>query len=103
MSHLNHFCAVLGPKPPEEQSFAADPTSKELAPLVCHQAQSMVESSLKLGCNRWWRPLDSAVLEPLRQEIKTAKSEIEKIDEELKMEGLPYQRRNELGERKYEL
>ena len=103
MSNLNHFCAVLGPKPPDEQSFATDPTSRELAPLVCHQAKSMVESSLKLGCDRWWKPLDAAVLEPLRQEIKTAKSEIEKIDEELKTEGLPYQRRNELGERKHEL
>jgi hypothetical protein len=103
MSHLNHFCAVLGPKPPNEQSLATDPTSKELAPLVCHQAKSMVESSLKLGCDRWWRPLDDAVLEPLWQEIKTAKAEIEKIDEELKAEGLPFQRRNELGERKHEL
>ena len=103
MSHLNHLCAVLGPKPPEEQSFATDPTSKELAPLVCHQARGMVESSLKLGCDRWWKLLDAAVLEPLRQEIKTAKIEIEKIDEELKAEGLPFQRRNELGERKYDL
>jgi hypothetical protein len=103
MSNLNHFCAVLGPKPPDEKSFAADPTSKELAPLVCHEATSMVEGSLKLGCDRWWKPLDAAVLEPLRQEIKTAKGEIEKIDEELKAEGLPFQRRNELGERKHEL
>jgi len=103
MSHLNHFCAVLGPKPPDETSLATDPTSKELAPLVCAQAKSTVESSLKLGCDRWWKPLDDAVLEPLRQEIKTAKGEIEKIDEELKAEGLPFQRRNELGERKHEL
>ena len=103
MSSLNHFCAVLGPKPPDEKSFSTDPTSKELAPLVCHQAKSMVESSLKLGCDRWWRPLDAAVLEPLRQQIKTAKAEIETIDEELKTEGLPYQSRNELGERKHEL
>ena len=103
MSNLNHFCAVLGPKPPDEKSFATDPTSKELTPLVCHEAKSMVESSLKLGCDRWWKLLDDAVLEPLRQEIKAAKAEIEKIDEELKTEGLPFQRRNELGERKHEL
>ncbi len=103
LSNLNHFCAVLGPKPPDQTSFTTDPTSRELAPLVCHQAASMVESSLNLGCDRWWKPLDAAVLEPLRQEIKTAKAEIEKIDEELKTEGLPFQRRNELGERKHEL
>jgi len=103
LSHLNHFCAVLGPKPPDEKSLATDPTSKELAPLVCCQAKSMVKDSMKLGCDRWWKPLDVAVLEPLRQEIKTAKAEIEKIDEELKTEGLPFQRRNELGERKHEL
>lgn len=103
MSNLNHFCAVLGPKPPDEKSIATDPTSKELAPLVCHEANNMLESSLKLGCDRWWKPLDAAVLEPLRQEIKSAKEEIEKIDGELKTEGLPYQRRNELGERKHEL
>jgi hypothetical protein len=103
MSNLNHFCAILGPKPPDEKSIATDPTSKELAPLVCHEAKSMVESSLKLGCDRWWKPLDAAVLEPLRQEIKTSKVEIEKIDDELKTEGLPFQRRNEIGERKHEL
>ena len=103
LSNLNHFCAVLGPKPLDEKTFATDPTSKELAPLVCNQAKSIVESSLKLGCARWWKPLDDAVLEPLRQEIKTDKEEIEKIDEELKTEGLPFQRRNELGERKHEL
>jgi hypothetical protein len=62
-----------------------------------------VESSLTLGCDRWSKLLDAAVLEPLRQEIKTSKGEIEKIDEELKTEGLPYQRRNELGESKHEL
>jgi hypothetical protein len=103
LSNLNHFCAVLGPKPPDETFFVTDPTSKELAPVVCHEATSMVESSLELACDRWWKPLDEAVLEPLRQEIKTAKEEIEKIDEELKTEGLPFQRRNELGERKHEL
>jgi len=103
MSNLNHFCAVLGPNPPDEKSLSTDPTNKELAPLVCNQAKSMVEGSLKLGCDRWWKPLDETVLEPLRQEIKTAKEEIEKIDEELKAEGLPFQRRNELGERKHEL
>jgi len=103
MSNLNHFCAVLGPKTPDEKSFVTDPTSKELAPLVCQEAKSMVENSLKLGCDRWWRLLDAAVLEPLRKEIKTAKLEIEKIDEELETEGLPFQRRNELGERKHEL
>lgn len=103
LSNLNHFCAVLGPNPPDEKSLAADPMSKELAPLVCHEAKSMVERSLELGCDRWWKPLDAAVLEPLRQEIKAAKGEIEKIDEELKTEGLPFQRRNELGERKHEL
>ena len=103
LSHLNHFCAVLGPKPPDEQSFTTDPTSKELASVICHEAKSMVESSLKLGCDRWWKLLDAAVLEPLRQEIKITKEEIEKIDEELKAEGLQFQRRNELGERKHEL
>jgi hypothetical protein len=103
MSNLNRFCAVLGPTPPDEKTLPADPTSKELAPLVYNQAKRMVESSLKLGCARWWKPLDDAVLEALRQESKTAKEEIEKIDEELKSEGLPFQRRNELGERKHEL
>lgn len=103
LSHLNHFCAVLGPKPPPEESFDADPTSKELAPLVAAQSRAMVEGALRLGCDRWWRPLDEAVFEPLRQEIKTAKAEIERIDEELETEGLPFQRRNELGERKHEL
>jgi hypothetical protein len=103
MSNLNHFCAVLGPKSPDEKSMDTDPTSKDFAPLVCQEAQGLVEGSLKLGCDRWWRPLDAAVLEPLRQEIKAAKAEIETIDEELKTEGLPYQRRNELGELKHEL
>jgi hypothetical protein len=103
MSHLDHFCAVLGPKPPSEQSFATDPTSKELAPLVCSQARTMVETSLRLGCDRWWKLLDVAVLEPLLQEVKTAKSEIEELDEELKAEGLPFQRRNEVGERRHGL
>jgi hypothetical protein len=103
MSNLNHFCAVLGPKPPEEKSLDTDPTSTELALLVCHEAESMVEGSLKLGCNRWWRPLDAAVLEPLRQQIKIAKNEIDDIDDELNSEGLQFQRRNELGERKHEL
>jgi FtsZ-binding cell division protein ZapB len=103
LSHLDHFCAVLGPTPPKEDTFTADPTSPDLAPLVCRDAKGMVKESIKLACARWWKPLDEAVLEPLRQEMKAAKDEIEKIDIELKTTGLAFQRRNELGEQKHEL
>jgi len=103
LSHLDHFCAVLGPPPPKEDTFAADPTSHDLAPLVCHDAKGMVEESIKLAGARWWKPLDEAVLEPLRQEMKAAKEAIEKIDAELETTGLAFQRRNELGEQKHNL
>jgi hypothetical protein len=102
LSHLDHFCAVLCPTPPKEDTFTTDPTSHDLAPLVCRNAKCMVKQSIELACARWWKPLDEAVLEPLRQEAKTAKEEIEKLDAELEATGLPFQRRNELGERKHE-
>jgi hypothetical protein len=103
LSHLDHFCAVLGPTPPKEDTFPADPTSPDLAPLVCRDAKGMVKESIKLACARWWKLLDETVLEPLRQEVKAATEEIKKLDVELKTEGLAFQRRNELGERKHEL
>jgi len=103
LSHLDYFCAVLGPTPPKEDTFPADPTSPDLAPLVCHDAKGMVKESIKLACARWWKLLDETVLEPLRQEVKAATEEIKKLDVELKTAGLAFQRRNELGERKHEL
>jgi hypothetical protein len=103
LSHLDYFCAVLGPTPPAENTFTTDPASPDIAHLVCRDPKGMVRESIKLACARWWKPLDEAVLEPLRQGIKSVKEEIEKLDAELEMTGLAFQRRNELGERKHEL
>ncbi len=102
---LDHFCAAVGPKTPEESSFVTDPTSSDLAPLVCAKSDKTVSNVLELACERWWRHLDEEVLDSLKSQLKQKKEEMDPIKEELKLDEVrkDYERAKKLADRLDEL
>ena len=103
-SRLDFFCAVVGPKA-GEKTFGIDPTSKDLAPLVCANPERTVERVLELACERWWQKFDETVLTPLKQGLKRAREEQERVKEELELEEVKrdYERNMKLADRRDEL
>ena len=95
VTHLDYSCANVGPAAQKEKTLVTDPTSTELARLICPHAADMVKDSLHFACDRWWKPFDSALLAPLRAQIKILKDELTAIDTELKDQELPHERRAE--------
>jgi hypothetical protein len=81
MTHLNHHCSVVGPEPPEEKTLDTDPTSKELAVMICAEAEAMLTDALKCACAVWWKSFDSQVLKPVSERIRDAKKELQSLKE----------------------
>lgn len=104
-SRLDHFCTAVGPRPPDEKTFTEDPTSKNLAPLVCASPSATVARVLVLGCDRWWKLFDGAVLASLKESLKQAREEQKRVKEELKLDEVKhdYSRNMALSDRKEEL
>jgi hypothetical protein len=104
-ARLDFFCAAVGPELPEEKSFASDPTSKNLAPLVCASPAETVSKVLDLACNRWWQDFDENVLVPLKEQLKQDREEQERMKEELELDEVKrdYARQKKLADRKDEL
>ena len=102
---LDYFCAAVGPKVPEEKLFTTDPTSEDLAPLVCSRPDKTVSNVLELACERWWHQLDEVVLDPLKAQLKQKKEELDSIKEELKLDEVrkDYERAKKLADRQEEL
>ena len=104
-SRLDFFCGAVGPKPPGQETFATDPTSKDLAPLVCGNPAGIVRKVLDLACDRWWEKLDGAVIGPLKDALKQSREEQERVKSELELEDVQrdYARQMKLADRKDEL
>ena len=102
---LDYFCAVVGPEVPEEKSFVTDPTSQDLAPLVCATPEGTVSRVLELACNRWWHKLDEVVLDPLKEQLKQRKEEQNRLKDELRLDEVrkDYERAKKLADRQDEL
>jgi hypothetical protein len=82
IAHLDHHCHVVGPKPPEEKTLDTDPTSKELAGMICAEAEAMLTDALKCACTVWWKSFDSQVLKPVSEKIRDAKKELQSLKEQ---------------------
>ena len=82
IAHLDHHCHVVGPKPPEEKTLDTDPTSKELAGMICAEAEAMLTDALKCACAVWWKSFDSQVLKPVSEKIRDAKKELQSLKEQ---------------------
>ncbi len=104
-SRLDYVCAAVGPEAPGQETFASDSTSKDLAPLVCANPAKTVGRVLELACERWWLKFSETVLAPLKQELKKAREEQERVKEELELDEVKrdYARHTELADRKDEL
>lgn len=89
MTHLNHFCASVGPKAPDQEKLQDDPTSPDLVAIISPTAESMMELSLKMACRVWWKPFDEAVLQPLNEEIKQLKAELKECQAAIKSDPPP--------------
>ena len=81
MTHLDHHCAVVGPAPPEEKTFDADPTARELAEMISAEAEAMMTDAQKCACKVWWKSFDSQVLKPVSEKIRDAKKELQLLKE----------------------
>jgi hypothetical protein len=89
MSHLDHYCAAVGPPAPDQSEVKIDPTPSELAVLICPEAASMQARALFLGCEVWWSQLDETVFAPLKEQIKQLKAEQKECEATLKSEPEP--------------
>jgi len=49
MSHLDHHCTAVGPRPPERTTLAADPTAGDLAAMIDPEMEEMVPAALTWG------------------------------------------------------
>jgi hypothetical protein len=84
-THLDYFCAKVGPAAPDEKKLDDDPTSADLAKLIAPKAKSMVSDSLKLACDVWWKTFDDVVLGPIKEQIKALNEEHKTLDAEHKI------------------
>jgi len=90
MTHLNHHCARVGPKPPDQKNLATDdPNARDLAALISPHGESMMENSLKMACVVWWKPFEDGVLGPLKKQVKQLKAEQKECQAALKAEPGP--------------
>ena len=87
VTRLQHHCATVGIKPPKAKDVGDEPTSADLAPLICAKSAEMLTGSLKCACGVWWKQFDDTVLGPLKEQVKEMKNERKAIKAQL--EGDP--------------
>lgn len=104
-ARLDFFCATVGPEPPGQETFAHDPTSKELAPLVCPCPAETVAQVLTLACERWWVRFAAGVLVPLKTQLKQKQEEQDRLKDELALDEVKrdYARQKALADRRDQL
>ena len=83
MTHLDYFCASVGPKPSDHSELATDPTTADLARLINLQADSMLKDALELACDEWWKQFEEVVLAPDKERIKELKEQQRDCEEQL--------------------
>jgi len=75
MTHLDYHCAVVGSKPPLENTLDSDPTAKDLAAIICADSKAMFTEVMNKTCLVWWKSFDAAILKPISEKIRDAKKE----------------------------
>ena len=83
MAHLDHFCTLVGPKPPDQRTVEQDPTAADLAKLIAPDAASMLADALQNACGVWWDQFDANVLAPLKERLKELKAEQKTCEQQL--------------------
>jgi len=89
VTHLNRHCATVGIKPPKIKDVGDEPTSADLAPLICSKSAEMLTGSLKCACDVWWKRFDNTVLGPLKEQVKEMKNERKEIKAKLESDPPP--------------
>lgn len=85
-TRVDAFCATVGPKSPAETTMTHDPTSDDLAPLVCADPSGTVSRVLDLANDRWWQTFQSTVIAPLKEQLKAETEELKQIKADLKLD-----------------
>jgi len=81
VTHLDYHCTVVGPQPPLENTLDSDPTSKELAGMICPESEAMLTGVMKCACLVWWKAFDATILKPISEKIRDAKKELQSLKE----------------------
>lgn len=81
IAHLDHHCAAVCPKMPNEKEFKTDPTSADLAPIISVHSNEMIKGALSRACDIWWKQFDAAVVFPLKRQINQTKEHLESFTE----------------------
>lgn len=76
IAHLDHHCAAVCPKMPNEKEFKTDPISADLAPIISAHTKEIIKGALSKACDAWWRQFDEAVLLPIKQQIDQIKDRL---------------------------
>lgn len=89
LTHLDYFCARVGPKAPDQSKLTSDPIAADLAKLITPHANEMLKNSLELACDQWWKQFDEVVLGPDKDRIKTLREEQRSGEEQLAADPPP--------------
>lgn len=79
---LEYLCNSVGEKIPDIKEFTTEPTSTDLAKIICKNPQLMFKQTLKLACNRWWIEFNQTLLVPCKEQIKAYQEENKQLKEE---------------------
>jgi len=83
------YSVAIGIGFPVQALFETDPTSIELAALVCTASSEMTAAAVKCSCAVWWKQLDQAVFKPMKDRVKSLKED--QVELESSLEGLQTQ------------
>jgi hypothetical protein len=89
ITRLLCHCSAVGPEPPDEKKLKDDPTSADLAAIICIQPHKLVREALTLVCEDWWKKFDEIVLAPIKQQIKEARERLAVLEAELEQTDPP--------------
>lgn len=87
VTDLDHFCARVSPKPPEQKTMKRDPVVADLAALIAGHSAAMLSGALKLACDVWWARFDETIMAPLKERLKEVKAEQRTCEEQMDAEG----------------
>lgn len=90
LSRLDHQCAEAGIEVPNHDDLPDEPTSTDLAALICENPNRMVRDALEAACEQWYDRVDEEEFQSLRDVRRESRKEAKEIKARLKSdESIP--------------
>jgi len=79
---LEYLCNSVGEKIPDIKEFTTEPTSTDLAKIICKNPQLMFKQTLSRACDRWWIEFNQTLLVPCKEQIKEYEEENKQLKQQ---------------------